>query len=194
MADKRIVLVFAMVLIALTSKSQANPGKEKLVLRSISNIAMLNGSKETSIALQTILGASLKGVFAGVGAGIDYYRFRSVPVFFDLRYEYGKGPLNFFAYGQLGYNFDWLTDQNIAEYFISSASNYKGGLYYDAGLGYKIPFKNKDALLLSAGFSFKKVSNQFRAPFCPFAGPCQVEMERYVYLMQRFVLKAGWSL
>lgn len=193
MKKKYFLLLPAITLCVLTSTAQTKAIHQKLFLRSISNIGLLNGSKSSSISLQTMLGASLRGTFAGVGTGIDYYRFRSIPLFFDLRHEFGKSQRNIFVYGDIGYNYDWLTEKNKESYNFFATAKYKGGIYYDAGIGYKISFKNRDALLISTGYSVKKIRSEVSAPFCPFAGPCSQETEKYIYTMQRLMIKAGWS-
>lgn len=193
MLKKYFLFLLAMASVIQGSMAQTKTAEQRIFLRSISNIGLLNGSKGSSVSLQTLLGAAFKGTFAGVGVGIDYYRFRSIPLFFDLRHEFGKGRRNFFVYGDLGYNFDWLTEKNKEIYYFSSTSKYKGGIYYDAGIGYKISFKNKDALLISTGYSMKRIKNEVNSPFCPIAGPCSQETETYLYSMQRLVIKAGWS-
>lgn len=192
MFKKYTVFILIMAVMVQASMAQAKADKQKIILGSISNIGLINGSNGPSVSLQTILGASFMGSFAGVGAGLDYYRFRSIPLFFDLRHEFGKGHRNIFVYGDIGYNYDWLSDKNKENNYLFSISNYKGGIYYDAGLGYKISFNRKDALLLSVGYSEKKIENEAGATFCPFAGPCSPDMEKYSYTMRTLIIKAGW--
>ena len=172
--------------------TQIRTPNKKITLRSINTVGLLNGSTGPSLSLQTILGASVYQSFAGIGIGLDYYRFRSIPVFADLRYEFGKASRTIFVYGDLGYNYDWLTEKNKQDIFFSSSSNYRGGVYYDVGIGYKIGFKNRDALLLSTGYTYKRIKNKAGTGVCPIAGPCFEEVQTYIFSMPRIVIRMGW--
>jgi hypothetical protein len=161
--------------------------------QSVSNVGLLNGSAGASLLLETTAGVSYKNSFAGVGVGLDHYRFRSVPLFIALRQALRNGKRSFFVYGNAGYNFDWLTEENEKRYnnvFINN--DYTGGVYYDAGIGYSIGFQKADALLLSVGFSYKEVENKSGNGDCPVSGPCFNNVETYKYKMPRLVFKAGW--
>ncbi len=161
--------------------------------QSVSSVGMLNGSAGPSLLLETIAGVSYKNSFAGIGAGLDHYRFRTVPLFVGLRQAFGKGKRALFIYGNAGYHFDWLTEENEKRYNVFSINNnYTGSIYYDAGIGYSFGFKKADALLLSAGFSYKEVKNTSENSFCPIVGPCNNEVQTYNYQMPRLVFKAGW--
>lgn len=192
MLKRYFALMLVMALGVQFSMAQSKTGAKKITLGSITNIGLINGSKASALSLQTIFGVSYKQSFAGIGVGLDYYRFRTVPLFFDLRHEFGKGKRNFFIYGDLGYNFDWLTEKNKQDYLFFGNFDYKGGIYYDAGIGYKVSFKKADALLISTGFSFKKITNEIGTGMCPFVGPCSQEIETYNYAMSRLMIKAGW--
>lgn len=173
--------------------ARAQEWYDELSLQSVSSVGFLNGSRGSSFALQTIFGAAYHNTFAGLGIGIDYYRFRAIPLFADLRHTFGKGKRNMFFYGDIGYSLDWLTEKNRLESnYYSERDNYKGGLYYDAGMGYAISFKKADALLLSAGYSSKKIQNVIGKGICPLVGPCYDDQQTYRYYLSRLSLKAGW--
>jgi hypothetical protein len=161
--------------------------------RSVSSVGLLNGSAGPSLLLETIAGLSYKNSFAGVGVALDHYRFRTVPLFIGLRQAFGKGSRSLFVYGNAGYHFDWLTEENEKRYNVfSTNNNYSGSIYYDAGVGYSFGFKKADALLFSAGFSYKEVKSTSANSFCPIVAPCNTDVQIYRYRMPRLVLKAGW--
>jgi hypothetical protein len=191
MIKKYITLI---LLIASVSQFAGAQDKDKKIrLQSISTIGLLNGGKGASVALQTIIGGAIHHSFLGAGIALDYYRFRSVPVFIDVRQEFGQGEKNVFLYGDIGYNVDWVTDKNKQDANVYSlTSNYKGGLYYDAGIGYKVGFKKSDALVISIGYTFKKIINEAGVGACPFFGPCGDDIQTYKYYLSRMVIKAGW--
>ena len=163
-------------------------------LQSISSVGLLNGSKGASFTVQTILGGALRNSFLGIGAGIDYYRYRTLPLFVDIRHHFGTGERHVFVYGDIGHNFDWLTEKDLTETTsFSGENNYKGGLYYDVGAGYNIGLKKADALVLSVGYTFKKITNEAGTIACPITGPCYGDLQTYRYYFSRIVLKLGWK-
>lgn len=189
-------LLFCMLVLSLLSIAQVKNSRQKIQLLSISNIGLLEGSNGSFFSLQTILGVQFNKSFSGIGVGLDYYRFRSIPLFVDLRQEFGKGPNAVFAYGDIGYNFDWLTDEDKQETLFSSNADFTGGLYYDVGIGYKYAFKSSHALLFSLGYAYKRIElNEQAGRFC-IGGTCppgtQTETQIYKYSMPRWAVKAGW--
>ncbi len=171
----------------------AQDSGKKLRLQSISSIGLLNGSAGSSLALQTILGGNYQHSFLGVGVGLDYYRYRSIPLFVDMRHEFGKGKRNLFLYGDIGYNYEWVAKRKKEESFVYTLQHrFDGGLYYDAGIGYKLGFNKSNALLLSAGYTFKKLQSEVGSGVCPLIGPCYDAVQTYRYYLSRLVIKAGW--
>lgn len=186
-------LLLCMLALSFQTIAQNNNSKQKIRLQSISNVGLLEGSDGSFFSLQTILGLQFNKSFSGIGIGIDYYRFRSIPLFIDLRQEFGKGPNAIFAYGDIGYNFDWLTDEDRQETSFSTSADFKGRLYYDAGVGYKFAFKSTHALLFSLGYTYKKIEvHDMVSSFC-IGGTCPPEKQIYSYSMPRWVVKAGWK-
>ncbi len=122
----------------LTVNAQTKESKRSLRVQAISSIGLLNGSNGSSPGLQTILGTTFQKSFAGVGVGLDYYRFRTIPVFADFRQYFGNGKRNVFLYADIGYHLDWLTAKDKARASFSSKTDYSGGIYYDTGVGYKV--------------------------------------------------------
>lgn len=190
---RKYIFVLLLLMCCIMHFARAQDSNKKLHLQSISSIGLLNGSKNSSLALQTIIGGSMKHSFLGVGVGLDYYRFRTIPVFADVRHEFGRGKTNMFLYGDIGYNYGWLTEKNKEDAGIYyENTNYKGGLYYDMGIGCKVGFKNSNAFLLSAGYTFKRVENKAGSDVCPLTGPCYGGIETYRYYLSRIIIKAGW--
>src|SRR5688572_15049923 len=80
--------------------------------------------------------------FAGAGSGIDPYRFRSVPVFADLRMNFGKNKSGF-LYSNIGYNFPYdNTKTEDWEDQFRTTNKYSGGFYLDVGIGYRVRLKS----------------------------------------------------
>ncbi|MBE7170580.1 MAG: hypothetical protein INR73_08315 [Williamsia sp.] len=187
---KKLFFTFVVLLAVHTSLfAQTNTAPQKFVFHSINAVGLMNGSRGSSFSLQSIEGFSYRQFFAGVGAGIDFYKFRTVPLFVDLRYKPGHKKRNFFLYGDLGYSVPWLTDKEKTG--LISAVNAKAAIYYDAGLGYSIPVQ-KDAFLLSIGYSYKEMKNRAKEYTCT-TGSCGVADQAYRYQMERIVLRAAWQ-
>jgi hypothetical protein len=152
--------------------------------------ALINGSKGMSASLQAIAGFRLKPLYLGLGTGIDYYRFRTVPLFAALKKDIGRSPA--FLYSDIGYHFDWLTEANKNHNQFNSTGNYDGGLYYDIGIGARFNKKSPDGFTLSAGYSAKHMKQNVQQYICGFVGPCSIYNETYKYNLGRIMIKAGW--
>src|SRR5688500_1087328 len=114
-----IVLILVLA-IAGFAKAQDNKSEGKPTFRSSFAVALINGSASTSFNIETVHGFTLNKTFVGIGAGIDYYTFRSIPLFLQLRQEFGKGKKRFLIYGDGGYNFDWLTNKSKEQMWSTS--------------------------------------------------------------------------
>ena len=124
---------------------------------------MLNGDNGVSEAIQTVNGFSKGLWFAGIGLGLDYYQYRTVPFFADLRYEYGRKKNKVFVYADAGINFSWAQDdlKYVSTIWNGNRSNdFNNGLYTDAGIGLTAGFKNGEAIILSLGISHKTLEEK----------------------------------
>ena len=117
--------------------------------------------------------------------------FRTVPVFLQLRQEFGKGKKHFLIYADGGYNIDWLTDKT-KEIGWQREIVYKGGWYYDFGIGYRIVFK-ENALVLTTGQTYKEVRKNEIYKNCMLGGPCLDETDRYLYTMSRISVRVAFQ-
>ena len=147
------------------------------------------GSKPAS-TISTINGIKIKQWFTGIGVGIDYYGAkRSVPLFAAVQKNLSSKVNTFFLYGNAGYNFAWLKDdekiKNVAY------SKQVGGLFYDAGIGYKIKIFRNNYFGLSAGYSFKQVKEQYtgRCWFCENYVP---PLQKDNYKFRTVAVKINW--
>ena len=69
---------------------------------SINQIGLLAGEGGEGFQLQTINGLRYKTWMVGAGVGIDGYRFRSIPLFLELRKEFNLKSNAFFIYNDIG--------------------------------------------------------------------------------------------
>jgi hypothetical protein len=166
---------------------------------SFNSAGLLEGQTGSAFQLQTVNGVQYKSWFAGAGVGLDFYRYRTIPLFVDLRKEFGKTANKLFVYADLGRNFSWVTDQEKSLYV--GADQFSHGSYADIGLGYKIAVGRRQAFLLSMGYSYKNLSESYATvyyyPALPAFTGNQEQMEsgasRITYNLNRLIIKMGWQ-
>ena len=162
---------------------------------SINNISLVNGDNEVSAGVQSINGFQKDNIFAGVGIGLDYYLYRTVPLFADFRYEFGKNKNKFFAYADGGINFDWVEeDYYDGPIFIwdgsRNSSEFHNGAFTDIGLGYMVGSKKRGGLVLSLSHSYKSLEKTVSYPDWRTQ---ETITDVYSYNLNRIVLKVGWK-
>jgi hypothetical protein len=114
----------------------------------------------------------------------------------DFKGFASKSRTAFFGYGSIGYNFSWLReDQKIKSWGNQSANDERGGIFYEAGVGYKASLTNRFAFGLSAGYSYKEQSEKITfKPICILCVPpipvSEVpKPEIYTYQFRRISVK-----
>ena len=158
---------------------------------SINQVGLVAGEGDESYQVQTVNGVQYKTWTVGAGVGIDGYRYRSIPVFLQLRKEFSLSSNSFFIYNDIGLNYPWLKDSQKSMYFIASV--YSHGIYYDGGVGYRWRIK-KQSLLFSSGFTLKEMKADRSNASCPFIGPCFENKDVYQYSLKRLSFKVGFQL
>ena len=190
------LLIFTLIMIVNMSSAQIKSPSAQWQFHSINNVGLLEGETGSAFQLQTINGAQYKSWFAGVGLGLDFYRIRSIPLFADIRKEFGKGNNKLLVYADMGVNFSWATDQQKTNYVQND--KFSNGLYTDLGLGYKVSAGKKNAVILSLGYSYKKsVESYDQVYYDPgfiYTFTTQNNgTERINYSLNRLTLKIGWE-
>ena len=187
---RKLFILLFFVALTLLSFGQKNSFK----FHSINSVSLLNGENEISAALQSVNGLQKGAWFGGIGLGLDYYIQRSVPLFADLRYEFGKGKNKFFGYADGGINFDWIKENNNSEpIFIwegfANSAEYNDGSYVEGGLGYIVGMKKGNGLVLSLGYSYKSLERKVTYQDWRTQQPTT---DIYKYKLNRIAIKAGW--
>jgi hypothetical protein len=179
------LLSFYSAAFAQEDSIKQNSKTVKMYRSTIVQVGLLEGQKSSSLQLQLINGLVYKTWQLGIGAGLDYYYVRSIPLFLDVRKTVAHFPL--FAYADGGVHFPW---QKTMETF-APVEEYNKGLYYDVGIGYKFASKKRSHFMLSAGYSEKKMSivNENVNP-C-FYPPCPTYKNEYDFQLRRLSFKAG---
>ncbi len=190
-------MIFALTGMVTFSSAQKNSSDGKWQFHSVNNLGLLEGETGSAFQLQTINGAQYKSWFTGVGIGLDFYRLRTIPLFVDIRKEFGKSNNKLFVYSDMGINFSWVTDQQKT----SNVENDKfgNGFYGDWGLGYKVLVAKKNNLLLSLGYSYKKTVETYD-PLYYLTGIYYTQgsepndqLQKINYSLNRLSIKIGWE-
>jgi hypothetical protein len=154
---KNKVFIVLACLVSYGTVAQNNSPK-KYKFESINSLILLNGDHNVAPAIQTINGLSKGPWFTGIGVGIDYYQYRTIPLFADIRYDFAKKNLTrYFAYGDAGINFQWVEESfyNDPSIWNPTSNDFKNGMYADIGVGINAGFKNGNAIVLSLGYMRK---------------------------------------
>jgi hypothetical protein len=188
---KRSIFICIILSMAGTVSAQQKSLSGPWQFHSINNAGLLEGQTGSSFQLQTINGAQYKSWFAGIGLGLDFYRYRTIPLFIDIRREFGRSSNKLIVYADMGINFCWLTDVEKTSYLPGDKFN--KGLYADMGLGYKIGLGKTNNLLLSIGYSLKKLKETYYTPDYYYPPDYPQEKEQINYSLNRLSIKIGWE-
>lgn len=156
---------------------------------SMNSIGFAAGQSPPDIILETVNGIKFSDWFTGVGIGVDYYRYKTLPLFMDGRWFFGDDK-NGFIYGDMGYNFP-MKNKPGKEINYYNSYHFNGGVYTGIGIGYQAPLYKKSSVLFSLGYSYKKMETKIGVNVCPFTGPCYVDYSKYDYSFGRVMVKAG---
>lgn len=127
-----------------------------------------------------------------MGIGDDKYRYRTLPLFLDGRWNFGEEKQRVF-YGDFGYSFA-MKNKPGKEVIIIMNIISQEGIYTDAGIGFYFPLYKKSSLLFSLGYSYKRIKNETGVNICPYAGRCYVDYSPYDLRFGRLTVKAGLIL
>ncbi len=179
---------YLLTIVCLTFFSMVQAQKKEVNFQSLVQVGLLEGEQGAALQLQTINGIQYKTWSAGIGVGLDYYHTRTIPLFLDVRKAFSGKEKSAFIYASGGYNFSWLS-RNDKEWFVTDG---KGGLYYDAGIGYQLPVMKNSSLFFSVGYSVKKISttNMDGIIIAIFPAPPPTYYQ-YNYTLQRISIKTG---
>jgi len=182
---KSTFLITAIVFAAALCSAQ----QTKMKFHSMISAGIAGGESNSAAAYEMVHGFVFSSWFAGLGAGLDNYHFKSVPLFVDARKYFGK-ERSLFVYGNIGGNF--AAQKQADKQFIYYTNYYfEGGFYADGGIGYRFPLIKKTSLVFSLGNSYKSMQAHSKMQVECFAAPCPATFKDYHYNFYRLILKAG---
>lgn len=182
-------LLTFLILVWMLKPAAAQQTKPRF--NSVTSVGLAAGEKTNAPALETINGIRFSDWFAGIGVGIDYYRYKTLPLFGNVKW-YFDSVKKAFLYGSAGYNFP-LKNKPGPEIWYFDDYSFSGGIYLDAGIGYALPLGKRSAVVLSAGYSYKALRSTTIIHVCPFIPPCYEDKTRLEFTYGRIMLKAGVS-
>ncbi len=180
---RKLISVIVILFSVHASEAQLRP-----LWRSELNAGIVVGEKGDYFHGTAVTGLKYRGWYSGVGAGLDMYRFKTVPLFIALNKQFTSNPSGFYAFANGGINFpsgevqrpDWVD------------SKFRPSIYTATGLGYRVGWKNRrEVLLLNAGYSFKRLKEkQTQVSPCLFP-PCPETVNNYNYDMNTWIMRFG---
>ena len=193
----RKYLLIAAFSIGVVTCSGQSPWK----FRSDNYLGLAAGQLGERGHVETVNGLYKGPWFLGLGAGLDYYRFRSVPLFLSVTRDLPAfGNIRgLFFYLDGGINLPWYKRELTPyEAQLVSSSKFYAKPWGAGGLGYKwrLSARTDKALLVSAGYSIKKLkeklagNNPCTSPGCPLETPHQSYI--YDYVNHTFLFLVGF--
>ena len=176
------------VFFPLLSFSQENANSPRF--NTVASIGIIAGEGTAKPLFQLVTGLSYKKWVAGVGAGVDYFNLKSIPLFADVKMKFTRSA---FVYADGGYNFSWGNKTQFPGFIQPASNRFLGGFYMDAGAGYRVKLNSIHHFSFSVGYSRKNLVNKVSyKSFCP-TGNCPDDVYKYHYTMGRIATKLSWE-
>lgn len=164
--------------------------QKKLKFTSINTIGVIHGNAGEFANLQSINGVSKNKYFAGIGLGVDWYKYKSVTATAEVR-NYLLKEKNFGVNAGIGYNFPFNNkpDFNVVSTYYTPT--FAGDLYTNAGLFYEFRFLKKYRGVINPGFTIKKMTLTTKDVSPCLVPPCPETVNKYHYNFQTLSIKTG---
>ncbi len=171
--------------------AQEKEEKSKPGVYSIISAGYLFGESDISPGFNVITGIDLQKIKLGIGGGYDGYRFNSFPVFADIRRDFGERK-KFFGFINGGYHIP-KGEETFDSRSYPSTEKWQGGLYADAGLGFRFKLGKKNNLLFSSSYNFKKVRHIKTYVYPCLVPPCPGDVYKYEYGLNYISTRLSWE-
>lgn len=184
----KFIITLSLLLVCMAGNTQ-----KKIKFSSQTFAGVTVGEVKTDLQLQTINGVKWKKWFGGLGAGIDWYTIRSVPIFASVNRDlFKKGKNTLLVTGDVGINIPWQQPYYLLGDF-AYGNDYQPGLYWASGVGYKFGVGKADnALMMNFGYSYKQLKQEVTNVYPCFSPPCIPSVEKYDYQLKRLTIRLGW--
>ena len=185
---------FSLVL-AMLGPGPANAQQKNWKPWLVPEAGILVGSYTLDRDFRLNTGIEKKGIMLGMGAAVDYYRFKSYPVYFQARKTFEFRKVKGFVLSSWGYNLksgtvatlDWWGGRTITK-------QYSGGVYGEIGGGNIIRIRKKERLQFSVSWVMKAVEESFQSEIWnPVNQSPRTITNLNRYTMNRTALRIGWK-
>jgi hypothetical protein len=174
----------------------------------IAEAGLLAGAQKPGLDARALFSLRRQRLTLAAGGGIDWYRYRSVPLLLQGRYHFGKGHWRPFVQLSAGLNlvapsegqrrYSWQPVAppegriGISWPFQAVAHSYQHGYYADAGVGYTLYNKRGRGLALSLAWQRKTLGESW--PDWQWAGGQLVQHRQQLrWTLDRVALRVGWQ-
>ncbi len=193
------VFIFSVTSLLFVFGVQAQEIKSKAAFSVSAETALLNGDNHVNGQVLLSAGYEFKGWFIGAGSGFDYYKYRTVPVFADVKKYFGKGNRQLFIYANAGTDIAWPTvnQKNLRNGggwwgWSPSPSIFKNGIYTDLGFGYALFNSKHRGIFTALGYSTKTITEIYEESV--WNGTTSVIAKRTLdYTMNRILFRIGYK-
>ena len=175
----------------------------------VAEVGLLMGSFSVDVDWRGQFLLSKNGWSAGVGAGIDYYLFRTVPVYLQGRKWIGQRKNKPFVLASAGINFAALYPSQhggsrwgdvimpgpgpFPGWWTPIPYHYENGVYAEAGGGYSFLGKKQHGLTLSLSWVHKSITEWYETDAPININPGQKDRTTNLYQLNRLVFRVGFK-
>lgn len=194
------VFIFSVTSLLFVFGVQAQKVKSKAAFSVSAETALLNGDNHVNGQVLMSAGYEKNGWFIGAGSGFDYYKYRTVPVFGDVKKYFGKGNRQLFIYANAGTDVAWPTanQKNLRNGggwwggWSPSPGIFKNGIYSDFGFGYTLFNSKHRGFFTALGYSTKTITEIYDESV--WNGTTSVMTKRTLdYTMNRILFRFGYK-
>jgi len=160
----RNVLVLAECDIERVVLDEPIPGKERSDVKpfgylALADIGFMGGDNNNLSMMLTNAWQFKNRISVGAGFGIEKFGYQVIPVYADIRYNLLKGRITPFIFMQGGYSFPLGSSQEQNNY---QETELKGGGMLNPGLGLRLNFNNRNALVFSLGWRYQELHTKWK--------------------------------
>ena len=164
-------------------------------------VGLLNGKQHASQTFGLTAGVATSQWVYGIGGSVDYYKFRSVPVFAEVKRMFGEKKNMPFVYANAGINMDWvLANQHQHPQYWGWGTpiedcNFSNGHFLEGGAGVNLKNKEGKGFILSLGYSSKTLSESWEENIWdPVESKLTPTLRSNKYALNRIVFKVGFRI
>jgi hypothetical protein len=151
---------------------------------------LLKGSNPAKCFVFTTQGIAYKNYTFSIGSGVDFYSFRSVPLFIDAKRKFGNRAVEPFIQAAAGINITSPNSTDAKILYQYAGGDFNTGFFAKTGGGLIFGAQKNPKVLLSAGYSYKTSSYKYQ-PFTGTPWMMQVVPVKNVYHCNRWYIGVG---